>query len=96
MLNIATFFSDTTAPAPEFVSWTCKHPENWTEAEVLDWLFFSAERNGVDCSHLHGEAFRTVTGRDLCRMGMEEFCSLEPQFGLYFYGLFRQLLNGRK
>lgn len=79
----------------EFLSWRCKHPENWTEKEVLDWLFYSAEMSGVDTTNLHGEAFR-ITGRDLCRMNLEDFQRIEPQYGQYFYSLFRQLLNGRK
>ena len=82
--------------SPSFLSWTCKHPENWSEAEVLDWLYYSAERNGIDCSLLPGEAFHSVKGRDLCRMSADDFQSLEPRFGQYFYSLFRQLLNGRK
>ena len=79
----------------EFLSWTCKHPDNWNETEVLDWLFYSADRNGIDTTNLHGESFR-LTGRELCRMGIEEFQRREPQYGHYFYSWFRQLLNGRK
>ncbi|KAL4224608.1 hypothetical protein ACF0H5_015306 [Mactra antiquata] len=80
--------------ASEFMSWTTLHPENWSGAEVLDWLYYSAEKHGVDCSLLRGEAFRTVTGEMLCNMNSQGFRNLDPFYGDFFYKLFRQLLNG--
>ncbi|KAK3590553.1 hypothetical protein CHS0354_023621, partial [Potamilus streckersoni] len=78
----------------EFLSWTSKHPENWNSAEVLDWLYYTADRQGLDCGQLRGEAFRTLTGADLCKMIPADFAKLEPSFGPQFYMLFRELLSG--
>lgn len=84
--------NDTTSS--ELMSWTIKHPENWNATEVLDWLYYTAEKHGADCSLLRGEAFRTVSGEMLCQMGPEDFKTLDPYFGDFFYKLFRQLVNG--
>lgn len=74
----------------EIMSWTLKHPENWSCAEVLDWLYSSAERHGVDCSELRGEAFRTVNGERLCTMTLTDFTTIEPMYGRLFYDLLRE------
>ncbi|XP_045175091.2 ETS-related transcription factor Elf-3-like isoform X2 [Mercenaria mercenaria] len=84
--------NDTTSS--ELMSWTVKHPENWSATEVLDWLYYSAEKHGADCSLLRGESFRTVSGEMLCKMTPEDFRALDPYFGDFFYKLFRQLVNG--
>lgn len=78
------------------MSWTIKHPENWSTTEVLDWLYYSAEKHGADCSLLRGEAFRTVSGEMLCKMSPDDFKALDPYFGDFFYKLFRQLMAGCK
>lgn len=80
--------------ASDLMSWTIKHPENWSTTEVLDWLYYSAEKHGADCSLLRGESFRTVTGDMLCKMSPEDFRTLDPYFGDFFHKLFRQLVNG--
>ncbi|KAL5006587.1 hypothetical protein ScPMuIL_015393 [Solemya velum] len=79
--------------ASTFRSWTCKHPENWEPNEVLDWLYFSAESNGIDGALLHGEAFQSVSGKELCQMQSSDFECL-GQYGVSFYSLFRVLYEG--
>ncbi|XP_069132043.1 ETS-related transcription factor Elf-3-like isoform X2 [Argopecten irradians] len=78
----------------ECSSWNGKSPENWNPKQVLDWIFDVAEKQQLDCSLLHAENFRGVTGGDLCKMGIDEFLQLEPNFGGLFYDLFRKLHDG--
>ncbi|WAR01403.1 ELF3-like protein, partial [Mya arenaria] len=77
----------------EYMNWSIKHPKTWCATEVLDWLYFSAEKYGVDCSVLRGEAFRTVTGEQLCNMTAQDFTVLEPCFGILFHRIFREHLQ---
>ena len=76
--------------ANEIMSWTLKHPENWSPSEVLDWLYYSADKRGVDCSLLRGEAFRTVNGERLCKMTLNDFTTVEPCYGRLFHDLLRE------
>ncbi|XP_062601638.1 ETS-related transcription factor Elf-3-like isoform X1 [Saccostrea cucullata] len=89
--NKRTKFSDSN----EFGSrWSNKHPENWSSQEVLDWVFYAAEKNGIDCEHLYAENFRNIVGIDLCKMGLDGFLRLEPNYGQLFYKMFRDLCDG--
>ncbi|XP_033751917.1 ETS-related transcription factor Elf-3-like [Pecten maximus] len=78
----------------ECSSWKGKSPESWNAKQVLDWIFDVAEKQQLDCSLLHAENFRGVSGGDLCKMGIDEFLQLEPNFGGLFYDLFRKLHDG--
>ncbi|KAK3104131.1 hypothetical protein FSP39_024646 [Pinctada imbricata] len=80
--------------SPEFLRWTSRHPENWSPQEVLDWLFFAAEKHNLDCTHLHAENFRSVAGADLCKMTLDDFLLHEPNYGKLFYDMFRNLCDG--
>ena len=81
----------------DFKGWTRKHPDSWTRSDVLDWVFYCAEKIsaeiGEDCSSLRAEKFSNLTGEALCRMGPEDFRLLEPMFGLSLYESFRKLLH---
>ncbi|XP_048727260.1 ETS homologous factor-like isoform X3 [Ostrea edulis] len=78
----------------EFARWSNKHPETWSSQEVLDWIFYTAEKNGIDCEHLYAENFRNIAGFDLCKMGLDGFLRLEPNYGRLFYKMFRDLCDG--
>ncbi|XP_034325880.1 ETS homologous factor isoform X6 [Magallana gigas] len=78
----------------EFARWSNKHPEHWSSQEVLDWVFYAAEKNGIDCEHLYAENFRNIAGINLCKMGLEGFLRLEPTYGRLFYKMFRDLCDG--
>jgi len=80
----------------EFMNWSLRHPETWGTVEVLDWLYYSAEKYGVDCSVLRGEAFRDVTGEMLCQMTAHDFSTLEPNFGALLHRIFREHLQSGK
>ncbi|XP_052214272.1 ETS-related transcription factor Elf-3-like isoform X2 [Dreissena polymorpha] len=77
----------------ECMSWTLKHPESWCPMDVLDWLYWSAENYEIDCSVLRGEAFRMITGEQLCQMTVHDFTLLEPTFGPLLHRLFREQLQ---
>ncbi|XP_076471803.1 uncharacterized protein LOC143301415 [Babylonia areolata] len=76
------------------LSWTRHHPEHWSRTEVLDWLFYVAQERGLDMTDFRGEAFQSLTGSQLCRMGVEDFTRLEPRYGALLYQMFKKLLSG--
>lgn len=86
-----TFYSF--VDAPQIMSWTLKHPENWTPEEVLDWLYYYADIRDVDCSKFRGEAFRTINGETLCKMTINDFIEVEPCYGRLFYDLLREQIK---
>lgn len=78
------------------LSWTRQHPEHWSRAEVLDWLFFVAQERGLDMQDFRGEAFQSLTGSQLCHMTMDDFMLLEPKYGILLYQMLKKLLSGGK
>jgi hypothetical protein len=38
--------------SPDLCRWRNKHPENWNPQDVLDWLFYTAEKCDLDCGKL--------------------------------------------
>ncbi|XP_076451007.1 uncharacterized protein LOC143286931 isoform X2 [Babylonia areolata] len=85
---------DTAEDSDSLVSWTRQHPEHWSHTEVLDWLFYVAQERGLDMQELRGEAFQSLTGRQLSRMTREDFSRLEPKHGAFLYHMFKTLLCG--
>ncbi|XP_060082893.1 ETS-related transcription factor Elf-5-like [Ylistrum balloti] len=77
-------------------SWTEKHPEHWSNNEVLDWIYFVAAENHLDVARLRGENFQTITGQKLCQMSQQDFIERDPEYGCYYYQLFRQIFNEAK
>ncbi|XP_022306707.2 ETS homologous factor-like isoform X4 [Crassostrea virginica] len=75
-------------------NWSNKNPEYWSSQEVLDWVFYTAEKNGIDCEHLYAENFRNIDGISLCKLGPDGFQRLEPNHGLLFYEMFRKICDG--
>lgn len=73
------------------MSWTQKHPEHWSQNEILDWIYFVASTIDVDPSTIRGEGFQNITGPELCRMTMEDFQKRDPVNGKCFYDMFRSL-----
>ncbi len=39
------------------MSWTTKHPDNWSNTEVLDWIYSLADQpnTNIDSTQLRGE-----------------------------------------
>ncbi|XP_048727980.1 ETS homologous factor-like isoform X2 [Ostrea edulis] len=77
----------------EMLSWTQKHPQNWSTLEVLDWLYYVAEAKNLDVAKLRGEQFNSVTGKELCEMTLSQFIERDPEYGQQFYEMFRRLVN---
>ena len=76
--------------------WTSKHPRQWSSNDVLDWLYSSVEKEGVDLGRLRGEAFQNVSGIQLCNMTQEEFIEKEPEYGHQIFQSFKNLLNSSR
>jgi hypothetical protein len=77
----------------DMLSWTQKHPQNWSTLEVLDWLYYVAEAKNLDVAKLRGEKFNSVTGKELCEMTLGQFMERDPEYGQQFYEMFRRLVN---
>ncbi|KAL4225511.1 Transcription factor [Mactra antiquata] len=73
------------------ISWTQKHPEHWSQNEILDWIYFVASTLNVDPTTIRGEGFQNITGPELCRMTVEDFLKRDPVNGKCFYDMFRSL-----
>ncbi|XP_052800153.1 ETS-related transcription factor Elf-3-like isoform X1 [Mya arenaria] len=79
-------------PDPDtLLSWTTKHPEHWSQNEILDWIYFVASEINVDPATIRGEGFQMITGPELCRMSLEDFKRRDPANGQFFYDMFRDL-----
>ncbi|KAK6191588.1 hypothetical protein SNE40_003238 [Patella caerulea] len=78
----------------QLLSWTRKHPENWSSEEVLDWLIYTGQEKGLNMSELRAEAFQNLCGIELCRLSIEEFINLEPKYGKSLYEMLKHLLTG--
>lgn len=76
--------------------WRNKHPENWDSQDVLDWLFYTAEKCNLDCSKLRAENFRSTSGADLCNFSIEDFERIESEYGRTLYLLFKDMREGCK
>ncbi|KAK7098763.1 ETS homologous factor-like [Littorina saxatilis] len=76
-----------------FASWTYKHPEHWEAREVLDWLYTMADNENFDGAIFRGEAYNTVTGRQLCNMSLADFLSLDQNYGSRVHEIFQWLLQ---
>ncbi|XP_050409037.1 ETS-related transcription factor Elf-3 isoform X1 [Patella vulgata] len=82
-----------TETANNLLSWTTKHPENWSDSEILDWVFFVADKQRFDGSKVCGEAYQNLSGDKLCSMTRNDFLNVDPFFGSAMYDLFRQLVD---
>lgn len=89
------FISDTSccSDSMDMLSWTQKHPQNWSTLEVLDWLYYVADAKHLDIAKLRGEQFNSVTGKELCEMTLGQFIERDPEYGQQFYEMFRRHVN---
>ena len=78
------------------MSWTQKHPEHWTQNEILDWIYFVAGTIDVDPTTIRGEGFQNISGPELCGMTEENFLTRDPVNGKLFYDMFRMLFKDSK
>ncbi|XP_041365691.1 ETS homologous factor-like [Gigantopelta aegis] len=78
------------------LSWTAKHPEHWSNAEVLDWLYYLVDTHKLDGAHLRGENYQNLSGQKLCQMTKEDFMSTDNQFGALLFELFAQVIEQSK
>jgi len=73
-----------------------KHPEHWSQNEILDWIYFIASEINIDAATIRGENFQNITGPELCRMSLDDFKRRDPVNGQFFYDMFRCVhKNGR-
>ncbi|XP_064600485.1 ETS homologous factor-like [Liolophura sinensis] len=77
-------------------SWTAQHPEHWSSPDVLNWVYFVAEKHNLDTSQIRGEHFQNITGQQLCRMQREDFERRDPVYGAYLFGILQNLLKEAK
>ncbi|KAL3842087.1 hypothetical protein ACJMK2_020151 [Sinanodonta woodiana] len=75
----------------DLLSWTFRHPEHWTTQEVLDWIYWVADYQNMDCTRLKGEAFQNITGVQLCHMTLEDFTIRDPEFGTCLFEMFKNM-----
>ncbi|CAG2186747.1 ELF3 [Mytilus edulis] len=80
--------------SPDNCRWRNKHPENWNSKDVLDWLFYTAEKCNLEFSKLHSENFQSISGSDLCKLSIEDFERIESVYGRMLYSLFKELRDG--
>lgn len=73
--------------------WANLRPEYWTSYDVIDWLYYFADLNGIDCSVFRAEAFQDKNGQDLCLMNQDQFEELDPIYGKQIYDTFQQILH---
>lgn len=71
-------------------TWTDKHPKSWSSEEVVNWIYSMAALHNID-NTVRGEAFRTVTGKDLYNMTADDFRKLSDEHFQVFYQGFFQL-----
>ncbi|KAL4225510.1 hypothetical protein ACF0H5_016199 [Mactra antiquata] len=88
----ASFQTIKTEPETDpLISWTQKHPEHWSQNEILDWIYFVAGSIDVDPTTIRGEGFQNITGPELCRMTEEDFLKRDPVNGKCFHDMFRSM-----
>jgi len=75
-------------------SWTHKHPEQWGPREVLDWVYYVADKCQI--SGIRGEMFNQKTGPELCRFTRQQFMHLEPNYGSLLHECLQNLLCNSK
>lgn len=81
----------------QLLSWIRKHPEHWESREVLDWVYYVADQLFPESeSPIRGEKFQTVTGSQLCRMGLEDFLECDNYYGKALHDTFQYCLNQGK
>ena len=69
------------------------HPDNWTESDVLDFIF---SVDGTRPETLHGERFRGLSGSELCRLSLHEFVVRDRQHGPLIYDQLHSLLHRQR
>ena len=80
--------------ADNLENWRTIHPENWSNNEVMNWIYSIAEdTEEIDAELLRGEAFSGITGKELSRMSERDFIKLDDKHGSLLHHLF-SFLNG--
>ena len=80
--------------ADSLENWRTIHPENWSNNEVMNWIYSIAEdTEEIDADLLRGEAFSGITGKELSRMSERDFIKLDDKHGSILHQLF-SFLNG--
>lgn len=93
-INANRVYNASPPASPDICRWRNKHPENWNPQDVLDWLFYTAEKCDLDLGKLRSENFRSITGSDLCKLSIEDFERIETVYGRMLYSLFKDLRDG--
>ncbi|ESO06403.1 hypothetical protein HELRODRAFT_160574 [Helobdella robusta] len=62
-------------------TWQSKHPEDWNNSDILDWIYFTAGLKNIQLPSLRGENFQGMTGKEFCKMTSEDFKSKDSNFG---------------
>ena len=74
-------------------NWKLTPPRQWTNKEVIDWVYHVVETWKIDPHNVHGEHFSELTGQDLCTMTLIEFEFRDSLHGHRFFECFQDLLN---
>ncbi|XP_055935742.1 ETS homologous factor-like isoform X1 [Argiope bruennichi] len=66
--------------------WQYKHPNQWTEAEVLEWLINWSRQTGIDLLELNCMTeLNRMNGQTLCELSQSDFYTLDHQYGPLLY-----------
>ncbi|XP_065557376.1 ETS homologous factor-like isoform X4 [Artemia franciscana] len=74
------------------VRWTEKLPQDWTSADLVDWLFDLASKFGVTYEEFNINAFSNLIGLQMARMPQEEFIKRDSRYGMAIYQAFQTVL----
>ncbi len=80
----------------DLMSWTERHPHNWTSAEVMDWVYYVAQEFEMDSTNYRGDNFNDLTGEQLCEMKREDFLCRDPVNGDMLFNLCQKVLEKGK
>jgi hypothetical protein len=74
-------------------NWQRRHPKHWSNADVLDLIYFVATASsGVTLPNLRGEKFQGVCGTDLYHMSKSEYVERDPVYGGLLHDCIQELL----
>lgn len=75
-------------------NWKICHPSKWSNADVLDLIYFVAEKSKfIDVTHLSGERFQDIDGIKLPSMTKRDFVKRDPTYGHMLYDTIKELLS---
>ena len=78
------------------IGWTEKHPRNWSNDDLLDWIYTVAGIGHISIEGLRAENFQGLDGRQLCGMLESDFVQRDQINGAILYSCFAELIRESK